>query len=242
MKLKQIILFLYLLILNSCTKESTTNQLVTTPPNTTIPSPPNTNPPSTPTISVGQLYQGGMVIHIFTSGDYGYISGQTHGIIASLQNYSGAFGSRVTLLNGEKIGVAPVDSCWGNVGYAKINTLRIIKAFTTFATMQNGKIVNPTPFSYQTAYAAKICDTLTLNNYNDWYLPTEAELQIMVVLMASSKANTVTIKSTYYWFSNTSFGTYFNWYYTGNDYYLTDGIKRSGDPYSPAGIKPIRYF
>ena len=41
---------------------------------------------TSPPVVVGANYGGGIVIYLFTSGDAGYVSGETHGLIAATQN------------------------------------------------------------------------------------------------------------------------------------------------------------
>ncbi len=103
------------------------------------------------TLSVGSVYGGGVVAYIFVAGDPGYVSGQTHGIIAAATDqstaaYWGCFGT-FTGANGT------------NLGTGAANTATIISVCTI------------------AGIAAHVCDTCTVGGYTDWYLPSRNELQ-----------------------------------------------------------------
>ncbi|MBX9886530.1 MAG: DUF1566 domain-containing protein [Flavobacteriaceae bacterium] len=104
------------------------------------------------TIAVGQSHQGGIIAYIFQSGDSGFISGETHGLITTTANQS--------------TGVQ-----WGCSG-TSINTS------LTFGTGQTNttSIVNGCSTS---SIAAKICNDLISGGYSDWYLPSYYELEKM---------------------------------------------------------------
>ena len=102
---------------------------------------------TTPLVSVGQAYQGGVVGYIYQPGDFGYIAGETHGIIASTADIStGIIWSPISY-------VGPSLS-----GTGLINTNLIVGVLGT------GN------------YAARICYDLVQSGYSDWALPTNFEL------------------------------------------------------------------
>jgi hypothetical protein len=139
-------------------------------------------------VKVGQFYQGGKVFYLFKEGDSSFVPGETHGIIVTSQDLiqnASLFPNLSTqysnLLRWSTEGRACSDPnviCimiaylyyFANgaynteVGYAKYNTDKINLAFKASANLK---------------YAAGVCDTLTLNGYNDWYLPTERELHLL---------------------------------------------------------------
>lgn len=100
--------------------------------------------------STGQSYQGGIIGYILVSGDPGYNSSVLHGII-----------------------VSPIDNAvnteWGCMGTS------IGVTNTTFGAGQTNttSIVNGCGTA---SIAAKICDDLVLNGYNDWFLPSRDEM------------------------------------------------------------------
>ena len=104
---------------------------------------------TTATLSVGNFYQGGIIGYLLQSGDPGYSSTISHGIIIS-QNTIGTadFGCyNVTYPN--PFGTA--------IGDGASNTTNILAGCATIGT------------------AAEICQNLVLNTYSDWFLPSTGE-------------------------------------------------------------------
>lgn len=106
---------------------------------------------STPNF-VGQTFEGGIVGYIFQKGDYGFVAGESHGLIVAAKELD----SMVT---------------WGCM-----DTLILTASDTTFGSGQRNteaiiRICN-TP-----DIAAKYCDQLDLHGYDDWYLPSKMELE-----------------------------------------------------------------
>ncbi len=104
---------------------------------------------------VGDFYQGGVVFYIFEYGDTGYIAGETHGLIAAVQDqssgirwYNGSYGFTVK-------GTA--------IGTGAANT-------TTIITVQGATA---------TSYAAGLARAYTGGGYTDWFLPSKDELNKM---------------------------------------------------------------
>ncbi|HEY0057272.1 MAG TPA: hypothetical protein VGB63_18125 [Pedobacter sp.] len=102
--------------------------------------------------SLGQSYQGGIIIYIFQSGDPGYVSGQVHGLIASTEDvgYTGWGCSGVTT---SATGTA--------LGTGSTNTASILAACVTAGV------------------PAKLCFDHRGGGYSDWYLPSKDELNKM---------------------------------------------------------------
>jgi hypothetical protein len=105
---------------------------------------------SASTLVAGQSYQGGIIAYIFQSGDSGFISGETHGLITTTSDQS-------------------TGAQWSCSGTS-------ISTSTTFGTGQNNttSIVNGCSTA---SIAARICNDLVSGGYSDWYLPSYSELQ-----------------------------------------------------------------
>jgi hypothetical protein len=105
-----------------------------------------------PVVEVGQMHQGGLVVYKFQSGDFGYVAGEHHGIIAAMQDLAEAsFGCYNVALNASQSGI----------GYGYQNTMNIANS------------------CMQETTAASLCWNLILNGYEDWFLPSMSELSIL---------------------------------------------------------------
>ena len=96
--------------------------------------------------SVGEIYQGGIIFYLASTGKHGLICAQTD------QSSSAEWGCKYTVITGAD-GI--------DVGTGSQNTIDIVTGCSTVST------------------AAKICDDLSLNGYNDWFLPSSSELWYM---------------------------------------------------------------
>lgn len=124
-----------------------------------------------PNLNVGTAYQGGIIGYIFVQGDSGYISGETHGLIVSTYNIS-------------------TGAAWGCSG-TTINT------GTSLGTgLNNTNLINNSCVS--NSKAAALCLNYTSGVYNDWYLPSYSELN----LLYQYKSIIGGFSSTYYWSSS----------------------------------------
>jgi hypothetical protein len=99
-------------------------------------------------ITLGSTYGGGKVFYILQSGDPGYVSGETHGLIAATSDVQGyrVFGCR-----GWPAGTSAV------LGTGAANTTTLLGCS-------------------ETNFAAKLARAVRDGGYSDWYLPSKDEL------------------------------------------------------------------
>jgi len=142
-----------------------------------------------PPAAVGDIYGGGVVFYIFESGDTGYIAGETHGLIAAVQDQS----SGIEWYNGSYDTTGATGTAVGT-GSANTDAIIIVQGAT------------------ETDYAAGLARAYAGGGYNDWFLPSKDELNKMYINKRTLEAvSGFTAFRSYYW-SSTEYGNYYAWY------------------------------
>jgi len=152
-------------------------------------------------ILVGQTYGGGIVFYVDGTGK--------HGLIAATDNGEGKraqWGCYET----------PIDETSLAVGSGKDNT---------------AAIVNSCKGPGSAGIAAKICSELVLNGYNDWFLPSKNELNLLYI-----QKELVGYEHGYYW-SSSEFDSHFAWF-QHFDFGFQDYLNKDFSYY----YRPIRAF
>lgn len=107
-------------------------------------------PPPPP--GLGDEYEGGIIFYIFQAGDPGYVAGETHGLISTLEDQEPAqWGCQGGAIGGTS----------SDLGSGQANTNLILAGCST------------------PGIAARICDELVYNGFSDWYLPSNNELTLL---------------------------------------------------------------
>ncbi|SDE12230.1 Fibronectin type III domain-containing protein [Pricia antarctica] len=127
----------------------------------------------TPVLSIGDSAHGGIVFHIFGSGEPGYIEGETHGLVAASSDQSSSTSW------GCNNGINGADGT--AIGTGAQNTLDMVAA----GCATSGK-------------AAYVCTDLIIDGYDDWFLPSKGEMHRLI-----TKIRIIgNITNTYYWTSS----------------------------------------
>jgi hypothetical protein len=106
-----------------------------------------------PNLKVGDSYGGGIIAHIFTKGETGYVAKEIHGLIAATSDQS----TGIQWRNGTNSTTGATGQAIGT-GLANTNTIITIQGATA------------------TSYAAGLARAHNGGGYTDWFLPSRFEL------------------------------------------------------------------
>jgi len=153
-------------------------------------------------LAIGMKYQGGIIAYIDATGE--------HGLIAASEDQSEGIAWDYNNYND----FVATDATGTAIGTGQSNTTKIV------AALGAGN------------YAAKICNDLVLNGYDDWFLPSTDEL----ILLYQNRDLIGGFNSGTYWSSteDTESHAYNHWF--------TYNIPQSGDKYGKLGVRAIRAF
>lgn len=125
---------------------------------------------------IGQRAFGGIIAYIFEPRDKLYVKGEIHGIIAAESDLPGTHSWNTSIdVNKKKFTISltkPLDEGLGN---GATNTRTITSDLRN--RLQELSINSPVKSIYPAA--AEICSTLKLNSFDDWFLPSLNEMEIM---------------------------------------------------------------
>ena len=168
---------------------------------------PKKDEPASGDLKVGDSHAGGIVAHIFKKGESGYRAGEVHGLIVAPSDLGTApWGCYNKMIGGTST----------DLGKGSKNMSAIVKGCD------------------QAGIAAKLAQELNLGGYNDWYIPSLDELQLIYKNLHTKGLGN--FKSGSYW-SSSEFNASSAWGF-GFNY----GVNNLSDKGNPDYIRVVRTF
>ena len=172
--------------------------------------------------NIGMAYQGGVIAYILQSADPGYVSGETHGLIASTADLSNG----IQWYNGSFTTTGATGTA---IGTGQTNTSAIVNNQGTGS------------------YAAQLCNDYTNADtgtgvYSDWYLPSKDELNAIWTNLvddgSGSNSGVGGFAKSYYWSSSefTSNSAWCQSFYDGSQ----GNVSKKG--YDLERVRAVRAF
>jgi hypothetical protein len=125
---------------------------------------------------IGDKAFGGVIVYVFEPNDRFYVKGEIHGMVVAESDLTGKYSWNATVeTTSTKTTLAPTPSLGENLGFGKTNT-KIITAdirnkIQGLMTSGSVKTIHPA--------AAEVCSTLIINSFDDWFLPSLKEMELI---------------------------------------------------------------
>jgi hypothetical protein len=128
-----------------------------------------------PILELGQEYQGGIIVKFAQPGEYGYVEGQQHGMIAAKEDVSVAQWGCA----GSLAGTAAADSYGDGGNYTDI-IINFHNGWTSPYEDPNNNGINATCSTLNNGEVqARNCREYNAGGFNDWFMPTYSDLVLL---------------------------------------------------------------
>lgn len=142
---------------------------------------------------IGDVYQGGIIAHIFKEGEEGYVENEIHGFVVTEEDVASSQWGCYSVHTGTKTK--------NELGYGKQNTQKILN-FHRYDLQDYPNYPDQCHTSNDGSIAAYICDTLNWNEYNDWILPSLHEMHAVRYNLHEKGMGNLQINPIFYWTSS----------------------------------------